>query len=111
GGWKEIVPDKLKKYKPGDSALVIKEVKQRLQISGENKSMDTTEYYTSELTPVIKLVQKGFGLNQDGVITGALINKLNVPVKERIRQLLINLERMRWVPEQPEGNFIIVNIP
>jgi murein L,D-transpeptidase YcbB/YkuD len=52
------------------------------------------------------------GLNQDGVITAALINKLNVPVKERIRQLLINLERMRWAPEQqPQGNLIIVNIP
>jgi len=111
GGWKEIVPDKLRKFKPGDSALVIKEVKQRLQISGENKSLDTTEYYTSELTPVIKSVQRGFGLNQDGIISGALINKLNVPVKERIRQLLLNLERMRWVPEQPQGNFIIVNIP
>jgi len=112
GGWKIIEPGKLKKYKTGDSALVIKQVKQRLQISGENKSSDTTEMYTSELTPVIKSVQKSFGFNQDGVITTALINKLNVPVTERIRQLLINLERMRWVPEQqPLGNLIVVNIP
>ena len=25
--------------------------------------------------------------------------------------MLINLERMRWAPQQPEGNIIIVNIP
>ncbi len=62
GGWKEIALDKLTKYKPGDSALVIKQVKQRLQISGDNKSIDTTEFYISELIPVIKLVQKSFGV-------------------------------------------------
>ena len=111
GGWKEIALDKLKKYKPGDSALIIKLVKQRLQISGDDKSIDTTEYYTSGLSSVIKSMQKSFGLNQDGVINDTLIKELNVSVKDRIRQLLINLERMRWVPKQPEGNFIIVNIP
>ena len=111
GGWKTIVLGKLKKYTPGDSALVVKQVKQRLQISGDNKSIDTTEYYTSGLISVIKRTQKSFGIKEDGVITAALIKELNVSVKERIKKLLINLERMRWVPQQPEGNLIIVNIP
>lgn len=111
GGWREIAMDKLKKYKPGDSAVVIKQVKQRLQISGDEKNIDTSAYYTSALIPVIKSMQKSFGVNQDGVITNTLIKELNVPVKDRIRQLLINLERMRWVPQQPEGNLIVVNIP
>jgi murein L,D-transpeptidase YcbB/YkuD len=61
--------------------------------------------------PVIKSVQKSFGLRQDGVITAALLRQLNIPVKVRITQLLLNMERMRWVPEQPGGDFIIVNIP
>ena len=111
GGWKVIAFDKLKKYYSGDSALVVKQVKQRLQISGDDKSIDTTEYYTIGLTSVIKRMQKSFGIKEDGVITAALIMELNVSVKERIRKLLINLERMRWVPQQPEGNIIIVNIP
>ena len=111
GGWKVIAFDKLKKYNPGDSAVVVKLVKQRLQISGDDKIIDTTEYYTSGLTSVIKRMQKSFGINQDGVITAGLIKELNVSVKERIKKLLINLERMRWLPEQPPGEFIIVNIP
>jgi murein L,D-transpeptidase YcbB/YkuD len=111
GGWKTILLDKFKKYTPGNSALVVKQVKQRLQMSGDDKSIDTTEYYTSGLTSVIKRTQKSFGIKEDGVITAALIKELNVSVKERIKQLLINLERMRWVPEQPSGEFIIVNIP
>ena len=32
-------------------------------------------------------------------------------VDDRIKKLLINLERMRWVPKQPERDLIIVNIP
>ena len=111
GGWKEITLDKLKKYKLDDSALLIKQVKHRLQISGHDNTVDTTEYYTSELVSVIKRTQKSFGFKEDGVISAALIKELNVSVKDRIRQLLINLERMRWVPEQPEGDLIIVNIP
>ncbi len=111
GGWKVIAPDKFKKYNPCDSSLVIKQVKQRLQTSDDNKSIDTTEYYTNGLSSVIKSMQKSFGFKQDGVITADLIKELNVSVKDRIKKLLINLERMRWVPPQPEGNFIIVNIP
>ena len=111
GGWKAIGFNKIKKYNPGDSSPVIKLVKQRLQISGDYKNIDTSEYYTGGLSSVIKSIQKSFGVKQDGVITPFLIKELNISVKDRVRILLINLERMRWVPPQPEGNFIIVNIP
>ncbi len=111
GGWKEISIDKLKKYKLGDSSLVIKQVKQRLQISGDDKTVDTTEYYTSGLLAVIKRTQKSYGFKEDGLINAALIKELNVSVGERIKKMLINMERLRWVPQQPEGDLIIVNIP
>jgi murein L,D-transpeptidase YcbB/YkuD len=111
GGWKEIEEGSKKRFSLGDSAALIKQIKQRLFVSGQYKNGDSAATYTSELIPVIKSVQKGFGLKQDGVITTALIEQLNIPVKARIKQLLLNLERMRWVPEQPGGDFIIVNIP
>ena len=111
GGWKMIAANQLKKYSPGDSALVIKQVKQRLKLTDAEKSIDTTVYYPSELMVVIKRTQKSFGINEDGIITAALIKELNVSVKERIKEMLINLERMRWLPQQPEENMILVNIP
>lgn len=110
GGWKEVFFKGSKQYKPGDSAVVIKGVKMRLQASGENKDLDTTVFYSTGLIVGVKASQRSFGLKQDGVITAELIKHLNVSVKSRIRQLLINLERMRWVPE-PSGDLIIVNIP
>jgi murein L,D-transpeptidase YcbB/YkuD len=82
-----------------------------LQKVVHGKAFDSGLLYDNDLLPVIKSTQKSFGLKEDGVITAALIKELNVPVKERIGQLLINLERMRWLPYQPEGEFIAVNIP
>ena len=111
GGWMEMKADKLKKYKPGDTATIVKAMKVRLQISGEYNINDTTSFYTPDLIPAVKLKQRSFGLREDGVISYGLIKALNVPVKERIRQMLINLERMRWVPQQQEPNIILVNIP
>ena len=86
-------------------------MKQRLQIFSADKPVDTTEYYTSGLISVIKRTQKCFGIKEDGVIIAPLIKKLNISVNERIKQLQINLKRMRWAPQQPDGNIIIVNIP
>ncbi len=111
GGWKIIALHKLKTYKPGDSSTIISQVKQRLQFAGSENNSDTNYYYGNELLPLIKSAQKSYGLKEDGIITAALIKELNVPVKERIGLLLTNLERMRWLPYQPEGEFIAVNIP
>ncbi len=111
GGWKEIETDKLKKYAPGDATPVMKAIKARLQVSGEYKLNDTTSIYSNDLVTAVKLKQRSFGFKEDGVVNYALIGELNVPVKERIRQMLINLERMRWMPQQSEPNIIVVNIP
>jgi len=110
-GWKSIAIHKSETFKPADSSLVIKQVKQRLYAAGAGKIVDTTLVYSNDLVPQIKSAQKSFGLKEDGIINAALIAELNVPVAARISQLLINLERMRWLPHQPEGEFIAVNIP
>jgi murein L,D-transpeptidase YcbB/YkuD len=51
------------------------------------------------------------GLTTDGTIGNKMLAELNVPVKKRIRQLLINLERVRWLPVENDSNYILVNIP
>ena len=40
-----------------------------------------------------------------------MIQELNVPVKQRIQQLLVNMERVRWMPPEKDTNYIMVNIP
>jgi murein L,D-transpeptidase YcbB/YkuD len=36
---------------------------------------------------------------------------MNVPAITRLKQVLLNMDRMRWMPQNPAGNLIIVNIP
>lgn len=111
GDWQPIVLEKKKMLKPGDSSAAIRLVKKRLQRTGEYQSWDTSALYDSVLATAVKKSQLGFGLNADGIIDATLVSALNVPVKTRVEQLLINLERMRWLPENPVPDKIIVNIP
>ena len=111
GGWVTIQIPKAKRYRINDSSLTVKQVKQRLQAVGEYTLTDTSQLFTKDLLPAIEKAQKRFGFKQDGIIDAALVNQLNVPIKDRIEQLLINMERMRWMPKERTGNYILTNIP
>jgi murein L,D-transpeptidase YcbB/YkuD len=110
GAWPTIPPSK-KKYKVGKTDSLIIIIKKRLQVTGQFLEKDTSPVYTPELETAIKRCQSSFGLTSDGVINTSLIQELNKPVLSRLQQLMINMERMRWQPEEPGGRMIIVNIP
>jgi len=111
GEWDSIKISPKAKYKPGDSSVVIGALKKRLAVYDENQISDSTNRYDSAFAELVKRSQKSFGLKEDGIIDKPLIDQLNVPIKARIEQMLINLERMRWLPEKPDSNRIVVNIP
>lgn len=111
GGWSPIDLENKHKYKQGDSNQVILQVKKRLYASGDLTQMDSTEKYNTALYDAVLRSQKRFGFHEDGVIDAAFVKELNVPVKQRIEQIMINLERMRWLPEKPAPNRIVANIP
>ncbi|MEJ7738729.1 MAG: peptidoglycan-binding protein [Chitinophagaceae bacterium] len=104
GGWKTIISEGKKMYRQGDSATVIKQTKQRLAMEGGYQVSDTTSNFSNEFSIAVKKAQKRFGFKQDGMINAALIKVLNVPVEDRIEQILINMERMRWMPREPQVN-------
>ena len=111
GGWPMIDLGPKKAYKLGDTAAIISQIKQRLQQVGDMPQGDTANDFNISLLEAVKSVQHRFGLMEDGVIGAGTISRLNIPVKDRIQQLLINMERMRWLPKQPTGDYILVNIP
>lgn len=110
GQWDKIVTGK-KKYRENDSAEVLVTIKKRLADYGALAGGDTSMRFNAELTAAVKKAQHQFGLRQTGYIDATLVNALNVPVEKRIQQLLINVERMRWMPIMPENRLILVNIP
>ncbi len=110
GGWPTIQFSG-KSIKPGASSPAIAAIKKRLQISGDYTGSDTTNVYDSSLVPAIKTFQERNGYTPDGIIAASTIKELNVPVEETIQKLLINLDRMRWMPNKPSGKLMVVNIP
>jgi murein L,D-transpeptidase YcbB/YkuD len=110
GGWPSITADS-KKLKPGTSSPVVMVLKRRLQVIGYMPLTDSSQIFTDTLLTAIKQAQQSFGYKQDGNLSATLIKDLNVTVEKRIEQILINMNRMRWMPHEPEGKLILVNIP
>ncbi len=70
----------------------------------------TPERYVGELVEAIKRIQSRAGLEADGVIGPATVRQLNMTPEQRIRQLRVNLERWRWLPEDLGRRHVRVNI-
>lgn len=110
GGWQQIIADK-KKYTTKDSGAVITAIKKRLAITGEIINSDTSGIFNEALVNALKKYQISVGITPNGIVTQPLIAQLNISAQKRLEQLLINLDRMRWLPESEAGNLIICNIP
>ena len=104
----ESVRKLLKLTDSNDNIILIKK---RLFLLGDMNLVDTISLFDSTLLLAVKTFQKRMGLSIDGVIGNKMIAELNVPISKRIRQLLINIERVRWMPAEKDSNYILVNIP
>ncbi len=110
GKWDSIIADK-KVYRNGDSSRTIADIKQRLYLLGDLEKPDSSGLFNDQTADALKSFQRKHGLKDDGVAGPALIRALNRPIHEYTRQILINMERMRWVPAEPAGDYLLVNIP
>ncbi len=63
------------------------------------------------LTLGVRRFQLEHGLADDGVPGKATVDAMNVPIEHRIRQIEVNLERMRWLPDDLGDTHVLVNVP
>jgi murein L,D-transpeptidase YcbB/YkuD len=110
GGWPEITTTK-KSLKKGVSAPEIAVIKKRLQVSGDLQGSDSSQVFNDTLENAVKNFQIRHGYTPTGEINTALIKDMNVPAVYRLEQILMNMDRMRWVTSDPSANMIVVNIP
>jgi len=67
--------------------------------------------YTAELAAAVRRFQSRHGLAENGVLGPQTLGALGVPLRHRVVQLELTLERLRWLPPLPPGRFIAVNLP
>ncbi len=109
GGWPQITAT-AKQLKKGISSPEIVILKKRLEFTSD-MAADTTPIFNETLESGIKNFQIRFGYTPTGILTDGQIKDMNVPVVNRIQQLLINMGRMQWMINEPKGQMIVVNIP
>ena len=99
--------------KPGEVGDRILQVRKRLTDSGDLDpyTNDEPELYDEELKEAVKRFQKRHGLEVDGSVGKSTLAAMNVPVEDRIRDIILNLERCRWLPQDLGDHFIMVNLP
>ncbi|RYZ20758.1 MAG: hypothetical protein EOO16_15525 [Chitinophagaceae bacterium] len=110
GGWQPVTGS-LNGLKPGASAPIVAQLKRRLTITGDMPAGDTSAVFNDTLLTGIRNFQQRMGYTPSDKLTDQQLKDLNVPARARLEQVLINLERMRWLPQSPEGRIILVNIP
>jgi len=111
GGWPTNIPYTKTTLKPHTSHAAIALIKRRLQATQEFKGNDTSALFDDALVNAVKTYQASLGYTPTGFITDSLIKEMNVSVQSRLQQIIINLNRMRWVPGEVKGRMILVNIP
>jgi murein L,D-transpeptidase YcbB/YkuD len=110
GGWDSLKLDN-KIYRTGDSGGAILALKKRLTITGDYTGEDTSFKFTDQLKLGLRHAQERYGLDTDGVFGHRTVKELNVSVKNRIEQMLINMERLKWMPNESSGTRLVANIP
>lgn len=66
--------------------------------------------YNGTLVEAVKRFQRRHGLETDGVIGPGTIRMLNVSLADRIRQIELSMERMRWLPTLSDRPNVFVNV-
>jgi murein L,D-transpeptidase YcbB/YkuD len=64
-----------------------------------------------EITTALRHFQSRHGLLITGLADNATLIELNIPLTTRIEQILVNMERSRWLPVSLNGDYLAVNIP
>ncbi len=114
GGWKTIkAPAGFKSFQPNDNDPAIAQIRTRLFLSGDLSSDSKSMVYDASLKEGLDQYKSRQGFEADDKILPKHIADMNIPVSQRIKTLIVNMERCRWVSPKlakaPER--ITINIP
>jgi len=100
-----------KTYQRGDSSAVISAIRERLFLFGDLPTNNGSGIFDTTLLRGVKNFERRLGYREDGIVNNALITQMNYPIEKRIEQIIVNMERSRWIPIQLTNNYLVVNIP
>jgi murein L,D-transpeptidase YcbB/YkuD len=109
-GWPEVPAGP--KMRLGDLGERVSILRNRLGITGDLDPVQEKDglLFNVALQRAVKKFQRRHGLEVDGIVGPATRAALNIPAEKRVRQIEVNLERWRWLPQDFGPRYILVNI-
>lgn len=108
GGW-PAVPGRA--FAPGQTGPAVAALKRRLAAGEHLTSGRDVDAYDADVKQAVMQFQDRHGIPASGVADAATVAALNVPLADRIRQVELNLERWRWLPDDLGDHHLWVNLP
>lgn len=109
GGWPRI-ESKGASLRLGDDSEEVPVLRRRLLVTGDLAEGDgDATLFDEALEAAVRQFQQRHGLGDDGVVGRKTRLALSVPVEQRIAQILLNLERWRWLPRSLGARYVWVN--
>ena len=103
GGWPKITANP--KLKTGGVSPIVPSLRKRLGLAAGDS------VFSQEVVDAVKRFQDAQGLKPDGSLGPETVRQLNISVEERTKQIILNMERWRWIPKSLEKDYLLVNIP
>ena len=126
------VPLQGKSLRVGDKDARVPRLQQRLELAGylsKNTNQAATAVdssgegftdlstpmvdsllYTQELSAAVKAFQQDHYLEEDGIVGPATLREINISPEQRLMQVRVNLERLRWIDKLLEPTMLVVDI-
>ncbi len=106
GGWGPTVPGK--KLEPGDTGSAVVALRNRLIAMGYMQRSATASY-DRDMERAVESFQSDHGLEVDGVAGGGTLKEINRPVRDRLKSVIVALERERWLTPERGERHVLVN--
>lgn len=114
GGWKTIETDTpFQDLRPDAKSKTIAQVRERLFLIGDLANDSKSDFYDQELMDGVMRYKLRHAQTPNYILAKEHIDQMNEPITDRIKTLMLNMERCRWIPPQLEkqDEYVMVNIP
>lgn len=107
GGWPTVSASPELVY--GAQGPAVARLRNRLAIEDPQLAASGSKF-DAGLLDAVRRAQRRYGLNPAGQVGEQTLAALNVPVQARIRQIMANMERWRWLPAELDRRRVQVNV-